>query len=77
MFVVLQFRPDGPFYDANDIGWIFRDGRQHVCLAQDVRVGDLLPNCDIRDEMDDSIRVLIPVNEILEVRPCSSSRTMD
>jgi len=62
---MLQFRPGGPVYNENDVGWVFRNGRKSICLARDVRVGDLLPNCDIYDEVDHSIRVLIPVTEIV------------
>lgn len=64
---MLQFRPGGPLYDENDVGWVFRNSWKFVCRAQDVRVGDLLPNCELFDEADPTIRVLMPVREIVEV----------
>ena len=66
---MLQFRPGGPFYRESDVGWVFRRGSKHVCFARDVQVGDLLPNCEIRDDLDHSIRVLIQVKEIVQIPP--------
>ena len=66
---MLQFRPSGPFYVEDEIGWVLRNGQPHICVAREVQLGDMLPNCDVRDEADASIRILIPVTRILQAPP--------